>query len=312
MDYSDPEKCRFGTLRAKHNLSPLPKHFDPDLFFYGGKTINHYTDLYGLFGIIEEGGFWLSDHRFLNDMEEFENGRKLTISILSKMVKKQRHHNFAEVLEKTIEEINLLNEKPYYLCSFSKKPDSLNQWRAYGKNGHGVSITFHNTQNLPSSHFFMMPMLSVEKVVYDDRQKLINLVRTIRRYRFEFFKDIQYGNEIDLDDWPSALSSSLSVQFINFKNPEYSSEEEIRLVSSKDSLKFFKEINHRISEDRIIPYISTAKIYDEEKRNNLPIKEIRVGPAANQDLTISSIKEYLNNKGYSGVNVIKSKIPFRG
>ncbi len=56
MDISDPKQCVFGFLRAQFNRGS-PKHFDMDLFFYTGETISHYTDLGGLFGIVESGGF---------------------------------------------------------------------------------------------------------------------------------------------------------------------------------------------------------------------------------------------------------------
>ncbi|BCB61392.1 hypothetical protein HaloA020_20930 [Halomonas sp. A020] len=46
--------------------------------------------------------------------------------------------------------------------------------------------------------------------------------------------------------------------------------------------------------------------------NKLPIVEVRVGPAVNQDMTAKSIQEYLKYKGYEGGQVIKSDVPYRG
>ena len=314
MDLSSPKECQFGFLRAKFNRDSYPKHFDIDLFFYSGKTLSHYTDLHGLYGIVESGGFWLSDHRFLNDTEEFENGRKLTSNLLERMANIDRHKTFSSVLKETIVKLSGYSEQAYYVCSFSKRADSLDQWKSYANNGHGISITFNNYQKKPSSHFFVMPIMAASKVLYEDSDKVKILIRTIRRYESEYIKDIEHGNHIDLDDWSAQLAQRLAMEFINFKHPEYSSEEEIRMAVPTSYLHHFKGIKHRPSTDRIIPYITSKDIYDigglgEEL---LPISEIRVGPAINQDMTVRSIQEYMENKGYASVSVIKSNVPYRG
>lgn len=315
MDVTSPEECTLGFLRAQFNRGN-PKHFDMDLFFYSGETISHYTDLSGLYGIVESGGFWLSDHRFLNDTEEFENGRKLTKNLLRKLIAKSRYSGFKEVLSETISQLENYSEQPYFVCSFSKKPDSLDQWRSYASNGQGISITFDNTRK-SLSHFFAIPILSVSKVLYDDREKLKLILRTIRRYRKEHLVDLEYGNRIDLEDWGSEMAKCLAIEFINFKHPEYSSEQEIRMAVSSSHLNHFKGIKHRVGKDRIIPYITSKDIYNESFEEHLgtdklPITEVRIGPTSNQDMTAKSIEEYLIYKGYDSIKVIKSDVPYRG
>jgi hypothetical protein len=287
-----------------------------DLFHYSGDTISHYTDLCGLYGVVESGGFWLSDHRFLNDTEEFENGRKLTIDLLQILEGKHRYNNFKEVLIETRSQLESYSEQPYFICSFSKKPDSLDQWRSYGGNGQGISITFDNTRK-SLSHFFAMPILSVNKVLYDDSEKKKLILRTVRRYNKEYLVDLEYENYIDIEHWSDHLTRQLAMEFINFKHSEYVSEQEIRMAVSSCHLKHFQGIKHRVGKDRIIPYITSKDIYDEsfEKRlgtNKLPITEVRIGPTVNQEMTARSIEMYLINKGYGGVKVIKSNVPYRG
>ncbi len=315
MEISDPKECTFGFLRAQFNRGS-PKHFDMDLFFYTGETISHYTNLGGLFGIVESGGFWLSDHRFLNDTEEFENGRKFTNNLLEKLGGKKTYIHFKDILLETASQLENYCEEPYYVCSLSKKPDSLDQWRSYGGNGQGLSITFDNTRK-SLSHFHKMPILSVSKVLYNDIEKLKLILRTIRRYKKEYFVDLEYGNPIDTEDWSDQLAKHLALEFINFKHPEYASEQEIRMAVSSSHLHHFQGIKHRVGKDSIIPYITSKDIYNESFKkllgtNKLPIIEVRVGPAVNQDMTAKSIKEYLNHKGYEEVKVIKSDVPYRG
>lgn len=314
MDLTSPQECTFGFLRAQFNRDS--KHFDVDLFFYSGETISHYTNLNGLYGIIESGGFWLSDHRFLNDTEEFENGRKLTKKLLNNLLEKEKYSDFSKVINETIKQLDTYSEQPYYVCSFSKKADSLDQWRSYANNGQGISITFDNTRK-SLSHFFAMPILSVSKVLYNDHEKVKIILRTIRRYRKEYLIDSEYGNPIDIEDWGSELSKHLALEFINFKHPEYSSEQEVRMAVSSSHLNHFNGIKHRVGKDRIIPYITSKDIYNDSFEEHvgtdkLPIIEVRVGPAVNQSMTAKSIEEYLICKGYDNINVIKSDVPYRG
>lgn len=315
MEISNPQECRFGFLRAQFNRG-TQKHFDIDLYSYTGETISHYTNLGGLFGIVESGGLWLTDHRFLNDSEEFENGRKLTINLLKKLASKKTYFHFKDILLETVSQLENYCEEPYYVCSFSKKSDSLDQWRAYGVNGQGISITFDNS-NKSLSHFSAKPVLLVSKVLYNDSEKLKLMLRTIRRYKKEFFVDLEYGNPSVNEVWSEELAKHLAFQFINFKHPEYESEQEIRMAVSSSYLGHFQGIKHRVGKESIIPYLTSNDIYNESFKehlgtNQLPIIEVRVGPAVNQDMTAKSIEEYLSHMGYEGVKVIKSDVPYRG
>lgn len=303
MDINNPKECKLGFLRASFNKEAA-KHFDMNLFFYTGETISHYTNIWGLFGIVESGGFWLSDHRFLNDAEEFENGRRLTNSLLKKLVDKSRYACFNDVLLEAISQLRSYSEDPYFVCSFSEKPDSLDQWRSYGRNGQGISITFDNTKK-SLSHFFAMPIITVSKVIYSDSNKIKLLLRTIRRYKKEYSLDVECGNRVDVEDWGEHFAKHLALEFINFKHPEYASEKEIRMAVSSSHLHHFQGIKHRVGKDCIIPYITSKDIYGESfikhiGTDKLPIIEVRIGPAINQDMTARSIEEYLVCKGYRG------------
>jgi hypothetical protein len=236
--------------------------------------------------------------------------------LLKILADKHRYSDFKEVFIETILQLESYSEQPYFVCSFSKKTDSLDQWRSYGGNGQGISITFDNTRK-SLSHFFAMPILSVNKVLYDDNDKIKLLLRTIRRYNKEFSVDVEYGNPIDIEDWGGQLAKHLAIEFINFKHPEYASEQEIRMAVSSSHLNHFKGIKHRVGKDRIIPYITSKDIYNESFKEHLgtdklPISEVRVGPTVNQEMTARSIEEYLIRKGYEGVKVIKSNVPYRG
>jgi Protein of unknown function (DUF2971) len=316
MELQSPLENKFGFLRAQFDFSYRVPRFDVDLAFYSGSILSHYTDLNGFLGIVESAGFWLSDHRFLNDTQEFEDGRNLTIRLLRRMADKKRYVNFRAVLINVATTLEKHKENPYYVCSFSKIPDSLDQWRAYGQIGTGIFILFRNSPD-GLNPFNLPPILVSRKVVYRDQAKAKILLVEIRKYALEYQADLAHGNNICEGDWVSQMATWLSMKFINLKHEAYASEQEVRLILPSDHVDKFHGIKHRAGKYGIVPYVSTSDWYRNHLRPGsepfrLPIQEVRVGPAANQDALIQSIEVFLANKGYGSVLVRKSDVPFRG
>lgn len=309
------EDFPIGFLRAQADSSYKLKHFDIDTFIYQGSELAHYTNLNGLLGIIESNGLWLSDHRFLNDSEEYHNGKLLVLKLLDRVLNKKRYHHFKKILQDTINELKEMKENIYYVCSFSTQKDNLDQWKGYALNDDGIAIVFENNTNQQSfGHFCMLPMMTPSKVIYSDLVKCKILLRTIRKYAFEYKKDKnekRYEKNLD-EDWARELAKHLSLEFINFKNSSYQSESEIRLAITGRWIEEFT-LKHRVSNNRIIPYINLSEEYTKHMNNEkLPIKEIIVGPISKQNIMIKSIEEYLKNMGYNSVKVTKSQVPYRG
>jgi hypothetical protein len=79
----------------------------------------------------------------------------------------------------------------------------------------------------------------------------------------------------------------------------------------------FSAIHHRVTKNKIVSYLHSADLYTEAFREDmgsdlLPVREIRVGPTVNQQVTRRSIEEFLRHTGYGHVPVLESDIPFRG
>lgn len=302
-----------GHFRATSGLKNYKRIFDPDAFIHSGSQIVHYTDLNGLKGIIEEKGFWLSDHRFLNDNEEYENGRRITVDVLSRLLERARHSRFRRILRLTIEGLLEHKENPQYVCSFSTQAESLSQWRSYARDGRGVSLIFQNP-GLGNSPFILMPHMTLKKVEYSDRRKVTSLVRKIHLHAKEHERDLITGIEIEEDTWAKAIVSHLSLDFITYKNTAYESEGEVRIEAT--NVRGHAPLHHRVSGEKIIPYIKTKEIFTSadgtDHRPELGLVAVKVGPAASQDVTIKSIRSFLDSMGYSHVHVEKSSIPYRG
>ena len=300
------------------------KYVNMDNFIYQGNTLTHYTNLSGLQGIIESNGFWLSDHRFLNDSEEYNNGRKLVQSILQDLLMENKYKEFKSILKNIFHLLNNEDESPFYICSFSSKEDCLNQWKGYANFDDAVAIIFKNdTKKLHGYYFNQIPIFTTSKVIYDDKKKKKILLGIIDHFFKEFQIDLEQKREVNDSIWSEVLFKELTYEFINFKNKEFESENEIRMVvHSLDygiddnpmlSLKYnttIFELEHRVSNNRIVPYININSMYEDKK--NLPIQKVIIGPTASLDITYKSVKTYLKNMGYSDVIVEKSNIPYRG
>jgi len=288
-----------------------------DCFACDGFLLAHYTNLKGLVGIVESGGFWLSDFRFLNDTEEYKNGCRIATELLLRAASRPRRKYFVSILKKTVDYLTRSPNETYYVCSFSSLTDSLEQWRGYANSNDAVVVVFQNNLCSGLSHFSVMPIMVPQKVIYEDMVKCKYLLRTIAKYSIEFRRDLAYGYPVNEENWAQELASSLSLEFMLFKHAAFAAEQEIRLVVSGNHTKHFGSVKHRVNGGRIIPYICSSDLYDESFRkhsgsNLLPIVEVRVGPTANQAITIDSVKVFLANNGYPSVSVVPSAVPYRG
>jgi hypothetical protein len=61
-----------------------------------------------------------------------------------------------------------------------------------------------------------MPILSVRKVIYGDVKKK-KLLRTIRKYKYEYHLDKKHENDVAVQRWVTDLSIWLAMEFIHFK-----------------------------------------------------------------------------------------------
>ncbi|MBX6422001.1 DUF2971 domain-containing protein [Thermosulfurimonas sp. F29] len=315
------ENTKFGFLRAAWTASSgyLKKY--GDIFYYRGDLIFHYTDLNGLIGILTNKGFWLSDARYLNDAEELYNGANLAKQLIKKLISKQRYNHFKKVLEDTLEKLETSSFENHYICSFTMVADTLEHWRAYGENGAGICIGFSLKQKTEYPHFFLFPQYYVGKVIYKDQQKTEILLSIIHKYNHEFMRDLKenkYNIKMYNEEYVNAMFHSLSSVFVNFKNKAFQTEQEVRLIDSSGNLDFYEKKRYRVSNGVIVPYVCTyeTKLKDSSGKriypDKLPITKIIVGPLAKQNIIIQSIKDFLNDLGYSDVEILKSKIPYRG
>jgi hypothetical protein len=276
-----------------------------------GENFCHYTDLNGLMGILETNEFWLSDHRFLNDPSEHSYGEELAIRVISEYMQQEDDAEFSTLLKEVMMEI--ADASPvFYVSSFSKAHDRLDQWKGYGRTSEGVCLVLKNDVALGREGVLtQLPAIEPMQVIYNNAEQIHRLRTVISIFRDEFINHpCDVSRTFSL--WKRDLSFLIAYQLIRFKHQEYSSEEEIRLVvSSKSPILAEKKTKHRVSNGRLIPYITT-KNQSLSIEVKLPISDVIVGPLATQDSVIRSIEVFLQNMGYENVSVRGSSVPFRG
>src|SRR4030042_2071162 len=93
-------------------------------------TVYHYTSADGITGIIDKHEIWMSNTAFMNDTTELNMLQNAEVifkdSDFSIDAVRQEWHKLLERRR-----FNENRQTDYYMASFSRQKDSLEQWRAY-------------------------------------------------------------------------------------------------------------------------------------------------------------------------------------
>lgn len=292
-------------------------------------TVYHYTSADGISGIIDKHEIWMSNTAFMNDpneLKELEKATDIKDSDFTNDAVKERWH---EMVDRT--RTNEMTEPDYYMASFSRKRDSLEQWRAYGN----FCIGFEAGKlAIIRRRIFLYECLYTED--------------ELRKWILEKEKIPEWTSLPDEDQRNNAAYNLVHVAPMKYKNKHFSTEEEIRLVAISHHnwgvytgspvmyeddlpihfrphplygfplpyLKFFieRESNNRPQGTKETEtQMKERKLKEEaaKQRELLPITEVIVGPMAYQREAITACEILLFERGYKLVPV-KSDIPYRG
>jgi hypothetical protein len=309
--------------------------------------IYHYTSAEGFRNIIESGEIWLTNTEFVNDTLECSALREeedlFEIDELS----------FNRYIEKWWKRFSRDKSKNnnYYITSFSKEPDSLEQWRAYGN----ICICF-------DAQRFIKNGFSLYECVYSKEEIKRWIIEKAKANEWRLDEPDRTRNYIadngipttSYDDGRDGAAFHLIFNAsIKLKHFCYSNEKEVRLltVSDHDWGLFDKHpflfdnqppIHFRIHPAYKIP-VSYVKFFipdksekqyyliedyegkteyqikeerreteSKQKRAFLPIREISIGPRPHKEETKLACEIFLRERGYKDVPVRLSKIPYRG
>jgi hypothetical protein len=309
-------------------------------------TIYHYTTGEGFLGIVESGELWLTNTEFVNDISEC-NALQQEMDLFG--IDELTFNRYVDKWWKYYSRRN--NERNnYYIASFSKEPDSLEQWRAYGdvcigfraerlkKSGFSLHECVYSKEEIKS---WLLKRAKAKEWMLDEPDRTISYVRDgVATTRYEEGRD-------------RAAFSLIFEASIKLKHSCYRNEKEVRLLAvsnhnwrypnspfmyEKDPPIYFRRHpGFRVAVPYVkffLPTLPEGGEYDfsenqrgktelqvkqekrekekKHKRELLPIQEIWIGPTPHKEETKVSCEILLHEKGYKDVQINVSEIPYRG
>lgn len=267
------------------------------------KSLFHYTNVSGLFGIVENRCFWLTNIQYMNDLSEIKYAKKMVKNMLTELSLRGKYvDGFLKYLN-GVEEFNI-EYNNYYIACFTHNGDSLPMWTMYGKDC-GVAIEI----DLTSGYSFVFgPNCFFEDMLYEESIFNRFIEDIVDIYYAEYIKlnNDEHVDQYTIDGIMNDLCAKIVWYAHNLKNKSFSHEAETRLFYR------FKDdyiVKYRIKNNFIVPYVEMPPC-QLNKDKNFPIKSIVVGPGEEQDLVRHSIDEFMKSKGYD-IEVRLSTIPYR-
>jgi hypothetical protein len=313
-------------------------------------TIYHYTSAEGISGIINKHEIWMSNSAFMNDTTEL----KMLQSVQTILKGTDFKNNYVknEWIEKQ-ERQPLITDRymNYYIASFSRKKDMLEQWRAYGNFCIGFDAKKLDIKRKVSLYSCLYTKNDIRKWLLNkekiDQWKLVteaqekkaaayNLLHVASmKYKNEHFKSEKeirlvttsnhnwtYKNSPDMyaNDFPIHFRNhpiyGFPVPYVKFfiEQDKMTLKNGITLREAKRKLKVIdQEMNViKVKEKEMEMKVRKLKEEGSQGRKLLPISEVIIGPMANQKEAKTACEILLAERGYKTVKVSVSNIPYRG
>ena len=283
----------------------------------------YYCSLNTFLSIIKNKQIYLSAPLKMNDNLELKwyldrlNNEQFTVDKVDyqesifDMVKKRSGLNFT--FEELVEILNSKGQKSVYISCFSREPDILSQWRAYAEDGRGVSIGFNLDMLKKADNFFVSEVIYTDDVVYGSNESGIEIVADTINIVFSVNKIA--GKEEQME----VFLHELIPELIQYKNPSFIEEQEIRLVYCED-MKFEKILDRNGAFREKWNYIELEHDFRTIGSDNITefvkldfclnaIEEICIGPKCL--LSRNDVKNIMNRLLDIDVNIIESKSSYR-
>jgi Protein of unknown function (DUF2971) len=264
----------------------------------------HYTDAAGLHGMLESNGLRFGNVKCLNDQTEHQYAWSVIQAVIEAELKKR--DVFAAVLEQVqMAAHQYATGDNLFICSFSRRRDSIAQWQRYGANGSGYCVALSMPELLPRLTKFAP--IRLREIIYSSREQRLVISRIIRSLRSKFYASSETQN-LALEDVVLRLLLAWHELALIVKNPHFRDEREWRLILFASSLgeRLRSELHFAPSGNVIKPYITVPAA--ETDQQLIPIKEIIYGPMLNAELAATTLRYGLQALGHSNVKMVPSAL----
>lgn len=305
------------------------------------KTLYHYTNWYGLLGILDSQLLWATNFRFLNDSSELRlfNETKLPDILYPGMLRKihaflgsnptqkaqfERAGYMPELVarEETLKVIRSLTgslKEQVYIASFCGENENpeinknglLSQWRGYGQNG-GLALVLDTAlmeERLKQEGVGVACWGFLADVIYDHdiakyEEELSDSIKEIENLVQKILERLLNGSHEELDGDPRHVLNCIA----RYKHRGFFEENEVRAVfwrlpENMAGEKSLKPVKYR--NDGTVPYIELFKSEDAR----LPIERIIVGPHRDKEKRAAFLYTKLSEMGMD-IEVTISDIPY--
>ncbi len=292
-----------GRVRLRHR-APQP-------------NIYHYTDAVGLCGILDSKTIHATHIAFMNDADEYKHAIDLLVIVLSQaealnLTEPQRR--VVGAMKENLQKTRAPNYYPVFVACFSVLDDDLSQWRSYGGRNAGFSVGLgvnhmaHITDHLRESSECMS---YVAAAIYDEAEK-VEIVKEVVQFILKRYAADEAKQQGDLNDyaqrWVIDFFSLAALLAPLLKHRKFEAEQEWRIVLTpvKSASVSFKPKQGLIS-----PYVKIALDGPTYEGFDHPVRRVMIGPTRYAKLNHGAVFSMLSLRGYDGVKVDASKIPYR-
>ncbi len=292
---------------------------------YSG-TVYHYTSAEGVAGIISNHEIWMSNTAFMNDTTELRTLQDersiLKDGDFTNEHVKRAWHNMQR---------SRSFHSNYYMASFSRAKDLLEQWRAYGSYCIGFDAKKLRLRKGVSFYRCLYRAKDISKWILSREGK-----------------EGWWNNSLKKQQRGLLAFSLIYIASMKYKNAHFKNEKEVRLITISNH-KWLYDNSPRMYEHDLpihvrphpaygfpVPYVKffieqdcksnvpnvkekememkARKLKEEgtKERKLLPITEVMVGPVAYQKEAKAACEILLAERGYKNVKVSVSSIPYRG
>jgi len=285
--------------------------------------LHHYTDAFGVHGIVSSNCLWATATQFSNDLSEIEYAVSIAGEIIEEMWgSKKTKSPWEELLVGHLVQLFATPLHTFgqpFIVSFCEDGDLLSQWRAYGRMS-GFSLAFSplfqddEVQLACEDGFRTM----VKRVIYDPTKQRARL-RFILRHLIKLVNGFSFAPTsskgasahvelsllliLEMTDWVCAV-----------KHNAFSEEKEWRIITYPKGATMvgttpenYKGVSVRPTSRLLLPYM----ILKPPSGKRLPLVEIKCGPSQFQEQSARAMNILLLKGGYKHLPVTFSKVPLR-
>jgi hypothetical protein len=227
-------------------------------------SIFHYTTETGLDGVLRTGELWGTSITFMDDPGEVELSWKLISDITSTWTGRSWDYDRIVRQIPTTFGSDLFRER--FVISFCSEPDYLLAWRAYAGDSQGYCLEFSPAGLKGQDGWYLA------KVEYSEEEHRKEIHRVLKRLE-QAYVSVEHTihQQFLTERIFASVAMWLSLLAPTFKNRQYSSEQEWRLVRTQfgEDEKLPLIVAERLRSGEAVPYVARPIGVSEGTASNL-------------------------------------------